>query len=108
MLLIVAGAVVFLAVGRIAVSTQAANEGGSANELEQLRQQVAKLEERVAKLEKRPTLVVPTTAVPGKPVPRVPDDWVQRQFNGQTYWIVPLDTATKVQSKPSVPQPRAK
>ena len=56
--------------------------------IKQLLDRVAKLEARVAQLEQRqPKIVVPHS----EPVPSVPRDWERREFNGQTYYIVPLD-----------------
>lgn len=62
--------------------------GNDAPVIQQLLDRVAKLEARVAKLEQRqPKMVVPYS----QPVPSVPRDWERREFNGQTYYIVPLD-----------------
>jgi hypothetical protein len=63
-----------------------------AEQVKQLSDRVAKLEAQVAELKKRQPLVVmrPSTAPPADS-PRVPENWHRREFNGQPYYIVPLD-----------------
>ena len=107
-LLIVSLAVALVAVTRVAVPTKAETETSVASELEKLQQQVVKLEERVAKLEQRPTVVVPTATIPALRGQQAPENWTQREFNGQTYWIVPLDTPTGSQGKASSMTPQRK
>lgn len=67
-----------------------------ADQVKQLSDRVAKLEAQVAELEKRQPLVVmrPSTAPPAD-TRRVPKSWHQREFNGQPYYIVPLDGPPK-------------
>ena len=107
-LLIVSLAVSLFAVSQVARPTKAENETSVASELGRLQQQVVKLEERVAKLEQRPTMVVPTATIPALRGQQVPESWTQREFNGQTYWIVPLDTPTGSQGKASSIAPQRK
>jgi hypothetical protein len=72
-----------------AAETRKPNEN-DAPVIKQLLDRVAKLEARVAQLEQRqPKIVVPYS----QPLQRVPKDWERREFNGQTYFIVPLDTS---------------
>jgi hypothetical protein len=71
------------------------------DEVRELRQRVEKLEARVAELEQ----LVPRVVVPAEGVPQlrivpdktldgraVPKGWVPREFNGQRYYDIPLDS----------------
>jgi hypothetical protein len=71
------------------------------DEVRDLRKRVEKLEARVAELEQRaPRVIVPSQGAPqlrvvpegrldGQPVPK---NWIPREFNGQRYYDIPLDT----------------
>ena len=52
-----------------------------------LRARVKELEAEVQKLKQSRTV----TLLPGQPQAKVPDGWVPREFNGMTYYVVPLD-----------------
>jgi hypothetical protein len=74
----------------------------SSDEIRDLRKRVEKLEARVAELEQRaPRVIVPAQGVPqlrvvpegrldGQPVPK---GWIQREFNGQRYYDITLESA---------------
>jgi len=102
------------AVALLCVCLGAAENQPSAAKAPDLQQRVATLEEKVAQLEKKlnrvaippnyPLTVPPSVAPPATPTPQgtprlpalpqvppgVPPNAVPREFNGQTYYIVPL------------------
>ena len=91
----------FCGVGAIRAGEPPKHETADVDELRQevsdltaenksLRDQVAKLQEQVKRLRSR--AVVQTQ--PGQPGRQVPNDWIPRQFNGTTYYLVPLQAKT--------------
>ncbi len=83
-------------------STAPAPPPSEQSQIEQLKEEVASLRGRVESLEKQlkdRSLVVPRGGrespmiirPPGRPGP-VPKDWRPFEFNGMTYYIVPVDT----------------
>ena len=55
-----------------------------------LSKKVAELEKRIEKLEASQRIaVIGSTMVPDRQ--RIPESWRQREFNGMSYYIVPLD-----------------
>jgi hypothetical protein len=97
---VLAGAAVF-AVSR---AGQGQTPPTQAEELRELRQRVERLEARVADLERQaPRVVIPAEGAPQlRIVPdrtldgqRVPRNWVPREFNGQRYYDIPLETAPR-------------
>ncbi len=80
--------------------------GKESSEVEQLRKEIAELRQRVQSLEDRMrdhSIVVPRggrgrsiiTIPPGLPSRPVPNDWRPFEFNGMTYYVVPIDEAPK-------------
>ena len=53
-----------------------------------LREQVAQLQEQVKQLRSRP-IVQPQ---PRQPLGSMPRNWVPREFDGMTYYLVPLES----------------
>jgi hypothetical protein len=92
-LVLVLAGVVVAGLATTAVIGAAANESGAKpSRFEQLLERVERLEARVAELEKQTrVLVVPRATAPAKPRGRVPEGWVEKEFNGVPYYIVPCD-----------------
>ena len=61
-----------------------------------LRDQVAKLQEQVKQL--RSPAIIQTQ--PGQSGRQVPNNWVPREFNGTTYYLIPLETNQARQQNP--------
>jgi hypothetical protein len=97
----VAAALAGLTVYTVSRAGQEQAAPGQSDELRDLRKRVEKLEARVAELEQRaPRVIVPAQGVPqlrvvpegrldGQPVPK---NWIPREFNGQRYYDIPLET----------------
>jgi hypothetical protein len=100
-LAVVALAVVVGGLVALAASRAGQEPAGPSDELRDLRKRVEKLEARVADLEQRtPRVIVPAQGAPelrvlpeGKgELHPVPKGWVPREFNGQRYYDIPLET----------------
>ena len=101
-----AAAVACLALFAVSRAGQDQSAPAPSDEVRDLRKRVEKLEARVAELEQRvPRVVVPAQGAPelrilpegrleGRPLPK---GWIPREFNGQRYYDIPLETP---------PQPR--
>jgi outer membrane murein-binding lipoprotein Lpp len=82
----------------IALSWGVAFPGGQedlAKQVQDLKKQVAALEEKVASLESRLqkiTVAIPQTFPELKQLPK---GWEKREFNGMSYYIIPLDQDLK-------------
>jgi hypothetical protein len=99
---VLAAAVAGLAVFAVSRAGQERAAPAPSDEVRDLRKRLEQLEARVAELEQRaPRVIVPTQGVPqlrvvpegrldGQPVPK---NWVPREFNGQRYYDIPLETA---------------
>jgi DNA-binding helix-hairpin-helix protein with protein kinase domain len=93
------------AAGTFAVSRAGQGQAAptQADEIRELRQRVERLEARVQVLERQvPRVVVPSEGPPqlriapqgplqGRPLPK---NWIPREFNGQRYYDIPLDSAS--------------
>ena len=96
-------AVVVLGMG--AAAPAPSQESG---EIEQLKKDVAALRQRVEALEERlkggkvrPGVITP------HPEPRqIPPNWIRREFNGNPYYIVPIDTAHAAPNEATKQVPR--
>lgn len=88
----------------IGMSWGAAFPGGQedlAKQVQDLKKQVAALEEKVASLESRLqkiTLAIPRTFPELKQLPK---GWEKREFNGMSYYIIPIDQDLK-KAKPAI------
>ena len=103
---VLATAVAGLALFTVSRAGQEQAAPAQSDEVRDLRKRVEKLEARVAELEQRvPRVVVPAQGAPelrvlpearldGRPLPK---GWTPREFNGQRYYDIPLETS---------PQPR--
>ncbi len=95
--------VVCLATGTLSGSSEEqAPEKKNAPPIERLLDRIEELEARVAQLEKRQAMVaipyqqpIPPSIAPQVPYAQgqpVPKGWKRKEFNGQYYYIVPLDS----------------
>jgi outer membrane murein-binding lipoprotein Lpp len=78
-----------------------ASQEDLAKQVQDLKKQVATLEEKVASLESRLqkiTLAIPQTFPELKQLPK---GWEKREFNGMSYYIIPLDQDLK-KAKPAI------
>jgi outer membrane murein-binding lipoprotein Lpp len=93
-----------LCLSAIAMSWGATFPGGQedlAKQVQDLKKQVAGLEEKVASLESRLqkiTVAIPQTFPELKQLPK---GWEKREFNGMSYYIIPLDQDLK-RAKPAI------
>jgi hypothetical protein len=104
-LLLIVGVVVGLAV--LGVGAVAPIPSQKPSEIEQLKKEVAALRQRVESLEQRLTLrVIPLSSQDGKALPgvidpyhrvrQVPPNSRPFEFNGMTYYIVPINSTHKL------------
>ena len=98
-----------ICVGGVSIVTQTAAEpqesATTPQRVHELVQRIEKLEARVAKLEKtRPFLLAPRRAQSPPDRQRIPEGWVPKEFNGQYYYIVPLDSRDQ-KAKPAARLP---
>jgi hypothetical protein len=96
-----AGVLAGLALFAVSRAGQAQTAPSPSDEVRDLRKRVEQLEARVAELEQRtPRVIVPAQGKPqlrvvpegrldGQPVPK---NWIPREFNGQRYYDIPLET----------------
>jgi len=91
--------------GTVLVFTAGAVTDGDSTDADALLQRVKDLEQRVADLEKRlqeqekgGTMVVPRRVVPRQ---ELPEGWQRREFNGQPYYIVPVQPETGSTVRPA-------
>jgi hypothetical protein len=90
-------AAVFISISLFAAETEQRTEK---DEITQLKEKIAALEERVAELEekleeKQPNIILKQKNTPKLPnlLPPshdVPPNWEQKEFNGMSYYIVPI------------------
>lgn len=99
-LAILSVSLVLLAVIGYADSKQANDEQ---DELTQLKQRIESLERRVAELEKQrmkiqtqPKIIMPERL---PPLQDVPGSWEKREFNGISYYIIPIDQKQEVETE---------
>ncbi len=69
-------------------------QGEAAGEVEALKQRIEALEDRVAALEEGQRVIprlVPSVQTPWRlPGQATPERWVPREFNGRTYYVIPI------------------
>lgn len=88
---------VFISISIFAAETEQSSEQ---DEITQLKEKIEALEERVAELEKKLEKKQPNIILKQKKTPQLPDfslpqqdipqDWEQKEFNGMSYYIVPV------------------
>ncbi|MGE3314437.1 MAG: hypothetical protein AB7O26_04920 [Planctomycetaceae bacterium] len=85
----------FTLLGVAVLISQGSLPGAESTALEKLQQQVEKLEARVTVLEQLPgstsCLQYHRPHLPHAVPPRQPQNWRREEFNGEPYYIVPLD-----------------
>lgn len=86
---------VFVALGAFTVIAVAQDARPAQDRVQELLKRIEKLEARVKELEQLvPRTVVPASITPPPQfVPNVPRHWIPQEFNGQTYYIIPLTKA---------------
>jgi hypothetical protein len=103
---LISGAVAAVVVLGMGVAAPAPSQESS--EIEQLKKEVAALRGRVEALEERlkesrgrPGVITP------HPEPRqIPPNWIRREFNGNPYYICPIDTAHAAPNEATKQVPR--
>jgi seryl-tRNA synthetase len=72
-----------------------------AKQVQDLKKQVAALEEKVADLEKRLQKLTLTIPQAFPELKQLPKGWEKREFNGMSYYIIPIDQDLK-KPKPTI------
>jgi hypothetical protein len=65
------------------------------SEIEQLRKEVAELRQRISSVEDRMRDRSIITVRPYPPHRPIPKNWRPFEFNGMTYYVIPIDNAAK-------------
>lgn len=100
---LIGGAVAAVAILGMGAAASAPSPGSS--EIEQLKKDVTALRQRVEALEERlkEGRVRPGVIIPHPEPHQIPPNWIRREFNGNPYYIVPIDqtrtTANEVQKQ---------